>query len=73
VSYFVAWALAWCVVGMVSWFVFVVADGRLTVGDVVVSFLVAPTGPMLPMMIGMFHFARVLDYFFHIVLWEKKR
>ena len=71
-SYFFVWALAWCLMGTVSWFVFVVSEGRLTVGDVVVAFLVAPTGPMLPMIIGMFHFVRVLDCFFHIVLWEKK-
>lgn len=69
---FFEWALAWYVFGVVSWLIFHLTEGRLTVGDVVIATFVGPTGPMLPAIIGMFYFVRVVDVWMDVVLWEKK-
>lgn len=41
-------AIGWYVSGLISWYLFLFAEGKITRGDIMTGFMMALTGIMLP-------------------------
>ena len=69
---FFLFCLGWYAFGVVAWWLFCISEGRLTVGDLLMSFLLGPTGPILPLIRGMYYGMKMLESWSRIVIWQRK-
>lgn len=64
--------IIWFAMGMVAWGAICFYFGTFTVGDAIFAVMSGVTGPLLPMLIGVWWFALRLQVWGRIVIWQRK-
>lgn len=64
--------IIWFLSGVVAWGAICFYFGRFTIGDAIFAVMSGATGPVLPMLIGVWWIALKVEVWSQVVIWRRK-